>query len=333
MGESERDSDAVVEAWAPNQVAIAIFLALALYNVIELTFIIFFTFRKWSGLYFWSFVVSTSGIALYSIGFLLKQLKLSNEWILFVTLISVGWCTMVTGQSIVLYSRLHILVRNRRVLQLVLGMIIVDAIICHLPILVLVYGSNSPNHEPFDVPYSVYEKIQVTIFFFQELIISSLYIFQTVILQQHKKVVGGNGRARRAMNHLIGVNTLVIGLDVTIVVLEYTDMYDIQTAYKALVYAVKLKLEFSILNRLVDVTQAPRASEHGYLSPSRSGTSTIPLTALGCRLSPTGGFGWGDHKAFVHAGVRTAAEEAQIPSGRVMKTTEVTVHREPAAGS
>ncbi|KAK0657893.1 hypothetical protein B0T16DRAFT_453310 [Cercophora newfieldiana] len=61
--------------------------------------------------------------------------------------------------------------------------------------------------------------------------------------------------ARRLMVHLIIVNIVVVLLDVNILTIEYARLYNIQTAYKGLVYSVKLKVEFSILNRLVELTR------------------------------------------------------------------------------
>ncbi len=81
------------------------FLAIALYNVVELNFIILATFKQRRGLYFWSFVVATWAIAPCAVGFLIKYLQLSNLSTLYVTLIVLGWSAMVTGQSVVLYSR------------------------------------------------------------------------------------------------------------------------------------------------------------------------------------------------------------------------------------
>lgn len=61
---------------------ILVFLSIAMYNVFELTFIIFVTFKKQSGLYFWSFIISTAGLLPYSVGFLLKSLNFQNlNWI------------------------------------------------------------------------------------------------------------------------------------------------------------------------------------------------------------------------------------------------------------
>ncbi len=108
----------------------------------ELTLITFTTFRRWRGLYFWSFLVATWGIAVYSLGFLMKDTGLSTQFVLYVTFIEVGWCSMVTGQSMVLYSRLHIMIHSQKKLKMALWMIIIDAIICHIPIIVVAYGTN-----------------------------------------------------------------------------------------------------------------------------------------------------------------------------------------------
>lgn len=52
--------------------------------------------------------------------------------LLIVVLSSLGWPLMVTGQSLVLYSRLHMLFIERRTLRLVLAMIIFNALAIHV---------------------------------------------------------------------------------------------------------------------------------------------------------------------------------------------------------
>jgi hypothetical protein len=308
-------------------IAVIIFISLALYNVVELNLIIYATFKVRRSLYFWSFVVSTWAIAVYGVGFLLKALQsthpeLSNYIILYATLIVIGWTGMVTGQSVVLYSRLHIVVHNHRVLRGVLCMIIVNAVICHVPIGVMVYGANSAHPDRWITPYSIYEKVQVTIFFIQEMIISGVYVFNTIKLMRVEASLGRDKGARAAtMSHLIWVNILIMVLDITILALEYAGLYEIQTAYKALVYSVKLKLEFSILNRLVELTQSSRsdssyARKHGYVKSGMtrggkhghlggggagpSGAKDVPLRTLNGK-EPEGDAQW---EAYAHAGTQ-----------------------------
>ncbi|PMD41954.1 hypothetical protein L207DRAFT_582374 [Hyaloscypha variabilis F] len=324
------DTDAGIGKVAPKSLptsfTIACFIAVALYNVAELFFIIFATFKKRRGLYFWSFLVSTCGIGLYSIGFLLKDLSLSSQSVFFVTLIVVGWSSMVTGQSVVLYSRLHLVLRDPRKLRLVLIMIICNAVICHVPIIVMVYGANSSNPTPFLLPYSIYEKVQVTIFFIQELLISGLYIIHTIKILRLEGNIRGKA-SREVMTHLIYVNAIIVFLDLTILGLEYSGLYDIQTAYKGLVYSVKLKLEFSILNRLVELTKNGKIASQ---SSERGGVHMETFDGRHRRQTRDDGQGAG-YMAYIHsAGVQdlSGGDEIKQNDKFVVMTTQVSVHRD-----
>ncbi|KAJ4246588.1 hypothetical protein NW762_013530 [Fusarium torreyae] len=260
MGYSGGDDSA--EHHSSATLPIAVCMGISLYNVIELNVLILTTFKTRKSLYFWSFLAATNGIAPHTIGFLLKNLVFSDNFILYITLISVGWVLMVTGQSLVLYSRLHLVFWNQFYLKLVLAMIITNALILHIPIIILMYGANSSDNNPWVHVYQIYEKIQVTMFFIQEVIISAIYIkacssfFGTEGFLYRKGV-------RRMRKHLLLVNVLIILLDIPILVLEFADFYDFQTAYKAIVYSIKLKLEFNLLNRLVEVAQGSDATGSG----------------------------------------------------------------------
>jgi hypothetical protein len=82
----------------PLKICIAFFLGLAMYNVVELMVLIFGTFQRYRGLYFWSLVVSGLGIIPYSLGFLFKYfsvLKGPGRWGS-VFLLTIGWYPMVS---------------------------------------------------------------------------------------------------------------------------------------------------------------------------------------------------------------------------------------------
>lgn len=307
----------------PARRAVECLLAIAFYNFVELVVIIQTAFKRRQGLYYWSFVVATWGIAIYSVGFLTKDLSLIRNGAIYGTFIVLGWTCMVTGQSMVLWSRMHLLVRNKRTLRTILIIIVVDAIIGHVPTSVVLYGSNSPHPEQWLDPYAILERCHVTLFFLQELAISTIYIVETTKLLRTKPSMprspiipnsgggsggggggsggqqkGGKGRlstgsmssrdkanasARQFLMRLIYINVLVVVLDITIVALEYAGLYVIQTAYKALVYSVKLKLEFSILNSLVEMMKAHRNARDGVhrSTPPLSGCCSSRDTTLG----------------------------------------------------
>ncbi|KAK7424596.1 hypothetical protein QQZ08_008606 [Neonectria magnoliae] len=309
-------------------VIIIVFISIAYYNVLELNAYIFGSFRRRSGLYFWSFLIATWGIAFNGTGYLIKHLSLTAESNLYATLILIGWCTMITGQSVVLYSRLHIVMHNQRRLRLVLIMIIANAIWLHLPIIVLVYGVNSNNPGPFLTPYDVYEKVQLSVFFLQEIIISGLYVWETTKRLKLETSVG-NKKTLQVLSHLIYVNILVVLLDVSILALEFANLYDIQTAWKPLVYSVKLKLEFSILNRLVELTRASRNDSSYTRSQGATHADGVALET----------FNGERRRHFMGAnGKLTAEYEVRVGKGEnnhathgqgdstLVKTTEITVH-------
>ncbi|KAI0121359.1 hypothetical protein BJ170DRAFT_588182 [Xylariales sp. AK1849] len=258
---SSQGSVDTADAGWKTLLTITVFCAIALYNVVELNIITFNTFKRRSGLYFWSFLIAVNGIAPCAIGFILKDHGLSPSPYLDVTLIIVGWMGMVTGQSVVLYSRLHLVMHDRTRLRLVLSMIIVNAIICHIPTSILIYGANSPNPHPWDFIYNIYEKIEVTIFFVQELILSGCYIYSTISFFRLAAARHGKSTSQM-MTHLVWINIVIILADVTILGLEYASFYSIQTAYKCFVYSVKLKLEFRVLNALIDLAKSRRASSN-----------------------------------------------------------------------
>lgn len=122
-----------------------------MYNAVELTVMIFLTFKRYRGLYFWSLLLSGLGIIPYDLGFLLKFMNLAPgnlKW-LAVTLLTIGWYPMITGQALVLWSRLHLIVngtRGERIIKYTKWMIIADAICFHIPTTVLTFGSNGDLH-------------------------------------------------------------------------------------------------------------------------------------------------------------------------------------------
>lgn len=68
------------------------------------------------GLYFWSLLVSGAGIIPYALGFLLKLMNITTgqaRWAA-VVLLSIGWYPMITGQALVLWSRLHLILNGPR---------------------------------------------------------------------------------------------------------------------------------------------------------------------------------------------------------------------------
>lgn len=170
---------------------------------------------------------------------------------------------MVTGQSLVLYSRLHLIMRDSRKLKWILYMIITDVFLFHIPTTVFTFGvglfnlsiplsffamyftheypireslmfhqqANSDQATKYTPMYQVMEKVQMTAFCIQEFIISSVYLYETRRLLTPSENFQKE-RARRVMRHLIYVNVLLIFMDIAMLCTEYANLYEIQIALK-----------------------------------------------------------------------------------------------------
>jgi hypothetical protein len=229
---------------------IAALFALACFNVLEIMISTFPTFRRRQGLYFWSMVIATLGTLLHAITGFLRYFALAPNFPMCV-LICIGWWAMVTGQSVVLYSRLHLVTSHTHYSRFVLYMIIFNAFAMHIPTTVLFLGSNHGVHN-FIAPFNIYERVQLTVFSVQETIISALYIWETLTTLRPILILKGE-RGQRVVISVILINAIAILLDAALLATEYTNNFAIQTSLKPLAYSLKLKMEFTVLNSLVAV--------------------------------------------------------------------------------
>lgn len=259
----------------PLHMTLAAFTGIAWYNVIELNVSVYLTFKRKRGLYFWSVFSCIQGIMLHSVAFILKLYGVVETYQVTVTMLTIGWYLMVTGQALVLYSRLHLLLNEPRIIRGVLLMIIWNAITLHLPTTVLTYGSHSPDHAKFTGGFKVMEKLQMTMFCIQELIISGIYIWATVrfLRPAYRRKI------RSVMLQLLWINVAIIIMDLAMLVMEYTGRYFIEAVMKGAIYSVKLKLEFAVLNQLMHIANSSRS--HATLSQTDNDKLHIP----GCTTS------------------------------------------------
>jgi hypothetical protein len=79
-------------------------------------------------------------------------------------------------------------------------------------------------------------------------------------------------------------------MDSSLLLTEFTNNFEIQTTYKTVVYSIKLKLEFYVLNQLLFIIQNPNCScsnshnlfeydagmADGRVLPSRSALTSLP---------------------------------------------------------
>jgi hypothetical protein len=122
-----------------NVAPIFIFGTLALSFVSELVFMTWLRFKQRRGLYFYTLNVAALGVAMFAIGLILKFFELSSLETS-VSFQAFGWALACGGQSMVLYSRLNLVVMEKKPLKWVLAMIVMHAILIDPPVFVSFYG-------------------------------------------------------------------------------------------------------------------------------------------------------------------------------------------------
>ncbi|KKK17248.1 hypothetical protein ARAM_001825 [Aspergillus rambellii] len=248
------------------------FVGIAWYNAIELVILCLATFKRYEGTYFWSLLITSLSIIPYCLGFILFFFVAGISPYIPVTLIVLSWYCTVTGHSVVLWSRLHLVLQKPKVLRCIIYLIVFDAIILQIPITVLLYGALTPGNTAFSHGYSIMEHIQLIGFCLQESLISGLYIWETFKLLRLRP----SRPNRRILSQLLAINIVVLVFDVAVVAIEYAGKYGLQVVFKPVAYSIKLRLEYAILGRLVLIaTSACSESD-----PMESSVQTVLNPAL-----------------------------------------------------
>ncbi|KAI1495662.1 hypothetical protein F5X99DRAFT_114448 [Biscogniauxia marginata] len=269
----------------PIAMVIAGFFALACYNSIEIYLLILRTFRRRNGLYFWSMLVANTGIPLHSVSSLLRYFSIAPNTPMAV-LVVLGWWLMVSGQSVVLYSRLHLVVGDPRKLCYVVAMIATVFLTLQLPTSILFILTNALQQQSGRLidAFNVFEKIQLAAFTLQESLISGLYVYEASTSLKHMEVIKGR-KVRSLFRELIVLFVLVVVLDITLLITQYTGHFLIQTTYKPVVYSIKLKVEALVLNDLVTLLQSGMCCCHN--GSRNRGSSSLGGQPFGIQLSDT----------------------------------------------
>lgn len=240
-------------------ISVIVLMTIALYNALELAVIIPLSFRRYRSLYFWSLLISVIfGVIPFTIASVLQFFNLEPLWLSLV-LQNIGWVLMVPNQSVVLYSRLHLVSSSAAILRFIRWLIILSLVLIVLPTILLNVGwTYAPSSPAWVLGYSVIERIQVTWFTTQECFISGVYIWETVRLI--RLIPSDNKRQHKILYELLAVNIIAIVMDLAVVTLQYLNYYFSQVVLKGTVYSIKLKLEFAVLGMLVSIVHL-RGSE------------------------------------------------------------------------
>ena len=110
-----------------------------------------------------------------------------------------------------------------------------------------------------------------------EAVLSGVYIWSLLGLLNLKSSV----RQRQVMLDLIYVNLIIVSLDIVVVILVYLNQTGISHPMQTFSYALKLKLEFVVLNQLMAV--AARGVQRANFAERRYHTSAADAFSAECR--------------------------------------------------
>ncbi|KAJ6126374.1 hypothetical protein N7523_001986 [Penicillium sp. IBT 18751x] len=159
-------------------IGIVSMFSIGAYNALETVFITFDIVQNYRSLYFWSMQVASWGILVQALPAMACFFSHAPNLPMSIPFL-IGWYAMVTGQSVVLYSRLHLVVLDVSKVRWVLWMIIVNVCILHVPMSVLFLGLNHGNAR-FARAAMIYNWIQLAGFCIQDLVICGLYIYEAI---------------------------------------------------------------------------------------------------------------------------------------------------------
>ena len=129
----------------------------------------------------------------------------------------------------------------------------------------------------------------MTVFCVQELIISVIYIWATVRFLRPTAADAAAAAAagaaaayrrrhtRSVMLQLLWINIAIIAMDLAMLTMEYMGKYHLEAVMKGAIYSVKLKLEFAVLNQLMQLASSSHnpalrsGNGHKTASPSPEG--------------------------------------------------------------
>ncbi|KAF2653474.1 hypothetical protein K491DRAFT_602720, partial [Lophiostoma macrostomum CBS 122681] len=277
---------------------------------------ILFSFSRWTGKYFYCLVVATVGVFIFELGIFFLVFKPEYSPYGVTVCINSGWTAMVTGQSLVLWSRLNLVCRSQWKLKAILYMIIADGVLIHViqTVFSFLNGRMDPTYKPFEVM----EKVSIVMFTVQEIIISSVYLFETVRILRVGELVHKKSNRRR-VQLLFLANIAIIAIDVTTITLEFVGLWGVWCSFKGFGYSVKLKIEFAILNQLRDSVKSTTSGGYG---PDSHSNGAIGLSSRSRNDKKTRG----STKPTVSALERQTFEELDDQE-HITKTVEITIQQ------
>ncbi|RDI88183.1 hypothetical protein Vi05172_g1813 [Venturia inaequalis] len=222
------------------------FHAIGVWMALAITIEAMVTFKRWSTVYFWSIITTACAIVLYTLTVDIMFLTNSgNMDVLGDIIYPIAVVFTYEGFLMVLYSRLHLIIDSPKILRALLFVILGVGI--PLQIVIALAGDRILSTNVWVVTFRL-----EMIFPFSEILLSSLYVFLFIRFMR-QSAGAADPHMRRTFYFLVVAEAFVVIMDLVGITLWYMDLYLLRLAVLPLTTALKLKVEFLILNRLTSI--------------------------------------------------------------------------------
>jgi hypothetical protein len=192
-------------------------VSIGLFICLEMFVLIFITFKRYSGIYFWTLTGATVCQTLVCISTLLAFWIIKGDQPTVSLTIGIpGYLFFVPLEGLVLYSRLHLLGASRRSLRFVLGAIAFEFVFAEIPCAVMEalnpkYGQRSDFFEWYKVVW----REEAAMYMVMHLILMSMFF-------SHIRKMWGEEHMRGVLKEVALMIFMVFALDVVNMVLNFT---------------------------------------------------------------------------------------------------------------
>jgi hypothetical protein len=201
-----------------HALATAGLLATGLFCGLEMLVLIGSTFRRWSGLYFWSLVIATLCIISVNISNILYYWVLKDSCPGITLLFEVpGYLFYVPFEFLILYSRLHLVQTGEKTMRSILYIIAVEWIVVEVPLAVLTIGVTLAPTSSFGPLYLSWSKAEWMIYLALDCILSGVYVYHI------RKIWGSDKdpKLRAALRQVAVMTVFIILVDAVYIALWF----------------------------------------------------------------------------------------------------------------
>ncbi|KAL5338182.1 hypothetical protein BJX70DRAFT_398897 [Aspergillus crustosus] len=276
-----------------QDIAAPVLLAVTAYNCLELLIWLTNIFHRRSGLYFYSMLLATLGLTVYTI-MTFVQIYVGAQHIASLIVFTFSSAALITGHILTLYSRLDLLLcpqfgsgdRNPRLLRAILIMIIVTTVIFVGPVtaIILYLDITNPRTSGAQPAYWV-ARATFTAHCVREFLLYGIYIVYA--LRQIGPIIKSKGATgKKVIVQLVAIQVIAIICDIVYLVVVFAgpqmrvdDL--LLSGIQAFLYGIRTKMEFVILNRLVVLLKSPVVSLDSSLAFNTFGDTSSSANSHG----------------------------------------------------